>query len=296
LRKYHSQLKARYIFAIIPLSGHMGVYRHIPAPPLNQFVELFWYYVDLIPDHAREHVLPDGTFELIINLQETPRKLFRRVGTDDHDAFKRGWVSGAQSKFLMIDALPYSSMIGVHFRPGGAAAFLGLPANELAGQVVELDAVWGNEVWAWRDQLLAGKTSAEKFAVLERLLLQRLAHSRPYRHRSVDWALERFAADPRVQTIASVSRDVGFSHKHFIDLFRRETGLTPKLFCRIRRFQQALIEIQARGELDWADIACSCGYFDQSHFIHDFAEFSGLKPSAYPKRCLEGERNFVRVA
>ena len=43
----------------------MAIYRHSPAPPLNQYVELFWYYVDLFPDHDREHVLPDGTFELL---------------------------------------------------------------------------------------------------------------------------------------------------------------------------------------------------------------------------------------
>ena len=274
----------------------MGIYRHSPAPPLNQYVELFWYYVDLFPDHDREHVLPDGTFELIINLQETPRKLFREVGTGGHDTFKRGWISGAQSKFLMIDALPRSSMIGVHFKPGGAAAFLGLPANEIAGCVVELDAIWGNTVWQWRDQLLTAKTSDKKFAVLEYLLLRRLAQSRQHRNDAIGWALERYIAEPSVQTITSVSSRLGFSHKHFIELFRREAGLTPKLFCRIRRFQQALVEVQASAEIDWADVAYTCGYFDQSHFVHDFVEFSGLNPTAYPNRCLEGERNFVRAA
>jgi AraC-like DNA-binding protein len=274
----------------------MAIYRHIPAPPLNEFVELFWYYVDFFPDHDREHVLPDGTFELIINLQETPRKLFHRPDINAYYAFKRGWISGAQSKFLVIDALPRSSMIGVHFRPGGAAPFLGLPANELSGQVVELDAIWSNAIWEWREQLLAAKTSAKKFVVLEQLLLQRLAKFRQCRNRAIAWALDRYIAEPGVQTIASVSSQLGFSHKHFIDLFRRETGLTPKLFCRIRRFQQVLIEVQARTEIDWADVACSCGYFDQSHLVHDFAKFSGLKPSVYPKRCLEGERNFVRAA
>jgi AraC-like DNA-binding protein len=274
----------------------MGIYRHSPAPPLNQYVELFWYYVDLFPDHDREHVLPDGTFELIINLQETPRKLFRQVDTSGHDTFKRGWISGAQSKFLMIDALPESSMIGVHFKPGGAAAFLGLPANELAGRVVELDAIWGNTVWEWRDQLLAAKTANKKFAVLEYLLLRRLAQSRQNQNDAIGWALERYIAEPGVQTITSVSSRLGFSHKHFIDLFRCATGLTPKLFCRIRRFQQALVEVQARAEIDWADVAYTCGYFDQSHFVHDFVEFSGLNPTAYPNRCLDGERNFVRAA
>src|SRR5438874_3983626 len=48
-------------------------------------------------------------------------------------------------------------------------------------------------------------------------------------------------------------------------------------------------------EINWADVACSCGYFDQSHFVHDFNKFSGLNPSAYLARCLEGEPNFVRA-
>ena len=54
-------------------------------------------------------------------------------------------------------------MIGVHFKPGGAAPFLGMPGDELATQVVELDAVWGSAVWEWRDQLLAARTPGSKF-------------------------------------------------------------------------------------------------------------------------------------
>src|SRR5437660_11775793 len=110
----------------------MSIYRHISAPPLNQYVDFFWYYVDLSPDHDREHVLPDGSFELIINLQEIPRKLFDQNDSSRHIQFKRGWISGAQSRLLVIDALQRPSMIGAHFKPGGAAPFLGLPADALA--------------------------------------------------------------------------------------------------------------------------------------------------------------------
>ena len=129
----------------------MSVYRHTPGPPLDRYVDFFWYYVDFLPDHDREHVLPDATFELIINLQETPRKLFHHAGANSWDAFKRGWISGAHSRFLTIDALPRSSMIGVHFKPGGATPLLGFPASELTGRVVELDAIWGDAIWEWRE-------------------------------------------------------------------------------------------------------------------------------------------------
>ena len=274
----------------------MSLYRHIPSPPLDRYVDFLWYYVDFLPDHNREYVLPDGTFELIFNLQDTPRRLFHRTDANSWDAFRRGWISGAHWRFLVIDALSHSSMIGVHFKPGGAAPFLGFPASEFAGRVIELDAVWGETAWDWREQLLAAPGPAEKFETLERLLSRKLHQSRRPSNNAVAGALRRFMAEPGLPTIASVSSEVGFSHKHFIQLFRREIGLTPKLFCRVRRFQQALIEVQTRSKISWADIACSCGYFDQSHFVHDFVKFSGLNPSAYLDRRLDGERNFVRAA
>ena len=173
-----------------------------------------------------------------------------------------------------------------------------MPADELAGQVVELDAVWGDAIWDWRDQLLAARTPDSKFGILERLLSQRLAHNKLRQRHSnaIAWALDRYLAEPDLQTITSVSSRVGFSHKHFIDLFRQQTGLSPKVFCRVRRFQKVLFEVQTRAEIKWVDVACSCGYFDQSHFAHDFNKFSGLNPSAYLGRCLEGEPNFVRAA
>jgi AraC-like DNA-binding protein len=58
-------------------------------------------------------------------------------------------------------------------------------------------------------------------------------------------------------------------------------GLSPKLFCRVQRFQQVLKIVRREREVDWAEIALGCGYFDQAHFIHDFHAFSGINPSKY---------------
>ena len=71
-------------------------------------------------------------------------------------------------------------------------------------------------------------------------------------------------------------------------------GLTPKLFCRIQRFQHVLAELKARRTIEWADVAYSCGYFDQAHFVHDFQEFSGLNPTAYARAQPE-HPNFVPI-
>jgi AraC-like DNA-binding protein len=275
----------------------MSVYRHIPCLPLRQHVEWLWYYDDHHPDHEREHVLPDGTFDLIINLENRPRKLFDRNHAGRFSSFKRGWISGAHEEFLIIDALPASTMIGAHFRPGGAAKFLGLPASEIGRQVVEVDAIWGPAIWEWRDRLMEASGAQAKFSVLERMLQQRMvaANAKRRENNGVTWAIGQFVREPHLQSIAAVAHSLGVSHKQFIEQFRREAGLTPKLFCRIRRFQEVLGRIHAQKSVRWADVACSCGYFDQAHFVKDFVAFAGLNPSAYLDRRLEEDWNFVRA-
>jgi AraC-like DNA-binding protein len=85
------------------------------------------------------------------------------------------------------------------------------------------------------------------------------------------------------------------SKRRFIQMFDERVGLTPKLFCRVRRFHRALRLIARGGPIKWADLAVDCGYFDQAHFIHDFTDFCGLSPSAYLGLRTE-HLNHVRVA
>jgi AraC-like DNA-binding protein len=50
------------------------------------------------------------------------------------------------------------------------------------------------------------------------------------------------SSQPDQITVSIVAGEFGVSHKHFIEEFRRQVGLTPKLFC-IRRFQEELVRI-----------------------------------------------------
>jgi AraC-like DNA-binding protein len=56
-------------------------------------------------------------------------------------------------------------------------------------------------------------------------------------------------------------------------------GLAPKTLGRILRFQH-VFKAQQDDAANWAEIAVACGYFDQSHLIRDFRQFTGECPSA----------------
>lgn len=256
---------------------------YIPPPPLSDFVEAFWFYEGHAPPHAKERVLPDGAMGLIINLRDDRLRVYDRQDTAQFQSFRGALLSGAHSEFVVIDTAQQASIMGAHFKPGGAFPFLKLPAAELHDTHVSLDTLWGAAADDLREQLLAARTPEARFRLLEQALLAQA--TRPLaRQPAVAFALREFQSVPHTRTIADLTEQIGLSPRRFIQVFSEEVGLTPKLFCRVQRFQAVLRRIDRRQQVEWADVAVACGYFDQAHFIQDFRAFSGLNPSAYLAR------------
>ncbi len=253
---------------------------HLPSARLAPHVEMLWAYHGPGPAHRRERVLPDGSVELVINLDDVARRRFDRRMPERFQCVRHAWVSGPQPEFMLIDVLPEANLIGAHFRPGGLAAFVRIPVEELSGQLVEADAVWNRDADDLRDMLLETPRVKARFRVLERFLMRRLRDDtgdRSLIHAALP-CLETADEGPAIETIAA---HLGVSHKHFIHRFRSEIGLTPKRFGRIRRFQRTLQSLQAGRAPDWTDLACAGGYYDQAHLIHEFRSFGGLTPAAF---------------
>jgi len=86
-----------------------------------------------------------------------------------------------------------------------------------------------------------------------------------------------------VRSIRRIQSETALSHTRLIHLFREHIGLTPKLFCRVRRFRSLLDRIDKGKPIRWAQLAADCGYFDQAHLIRDFRAFSGTTPLEYTR-------------
>jgi AraC-like DNA-binding protein len=252
---------------------------YAPAPPLLDFVEDIWLYDGYTPPHSRERILPSGTIELVVNLREDELRIYGAAQPERCSRFSGALVSGAYGGFFVSDSAEEASIMGVHFRPGGAFPFLGLPAGELADAHVDLETLWGRTAVELRERLCAAATPAERFQLLERALVSVLSRP-PERHYAVPAALAAFRQDAHV-TVRDVARRIGLSERRFIQVFTAETGMTPKLFCRVQRFQRAREMARKAASPDWARLAVDCGYFDQSHLIRDFRAFSGFSPAEY---------------
>ena len=245
---------------------------------------MMWFGDDYIVPHSLERVLPTGEMALIINLYENRTRVYDADDPSKFKTFEGSIVVGAYSAFTLIDTEEQRATAGVAFRPGGAFPFLGLPAGELQDSNASLSDLWGRQAASdLREHLLATRSPQAKFKILERTFLSRINAPFEPTHPAVSFAVANFRHRPQ-RPVSSVTDQIGLSDRRFIQLFSQQVGLTPKLFCRVQRFQQVLRNITssaASSVIDWPQIALTCGYFDQAHFIHDFRAFSGINPTTY---------------
>jgi AraC-like DNA-binding protein len=184
-------------------------------------------------------------------------------------------------------------VLGVHFKPGGAFPFVRASAGELHNGHVPLPDLWGRTAHELREQILEAGSTADRFRLLEQALLSHVQR-RLARHPAVALALHIFENDC-AHLVDDVVRRVGLSPRRFIQVFTDEVGLTPKMYCRVRRFQEVLRRINLGCFKNGSDIALSCGYYDQAHCIRDFRAFSGLTPSVY-LQCRGAFLNHVPIS
>jgi len=252
-----------------------------PKPPLSKFVDSFWLYEGYAPDARTERILPTGTLELAINLRQNELSFYDAERPENCTRLSGAVVSGASGRGFTPAKEAF--IIGVHFKPGGAFPFLGLPAGDLADTHVDLETLWGPSAGRLRERLCEARTYAERFQLLQEALLSRLCHG-VEQHYAVSAALEMFGMSQAGPRVREAAKYLGLSQRRFIQVFKSEVGITPKLFSRIQRFQQTRTFIQHNPSINWADLAVDLGYFDQSHFIREFLEFSGLSPTDYLNR------------
>ena len=206
------------------------------------------------------------------------------------------WVTGLQTQPHFSEAIGERRFMVVRFTPLGAHLFLHLAMDSLTDRTVPLEQVDSRIATLVRDRVMVGQGWTERFDAIERLIGSRLTAVPPQLERAWNRLM-----DTRGQTpIGWLAADAGCSHRHLIQQFRTRIGLPPKKVAMLLRFSRS-IDVVTRsrpasspnrpylegstppGALGsrWADIAAECGYFDQSHFIHEFTSFAGTTPSEF---------------
>lgn len=256
---------------------------YIPKAPLGIFVDRLIFHEAFRPEHSVDRFLPDGNVEIIIDLNDQPQYIYDNQSLKEIQTCHHVWASGVRTEPITIPSGRDSSMMIIAFKRGMAYPFFPFPMSEVSDCVVDADLIWGDDFALLREQISEHKRSPRKFEIVENYLTE--THlSRMTVNPCVDYAVREIVERPDSTSMTKLSGKIGYSQKHFISMFSRQVGITPKSYLKIMRFQRTIGRIETAGELDWREVALDCGFFDQAHFINDFRAFSGFTPEDYARR------------
>lgn len=262
------------------------LYLTFPPPPrLALYVKCFWAYEgEASPSAPFVHrSYADGCAEMVFHYQGTFDQVF------EDQSIARSWSSGlhAQSTaFTRFVTAQDFRMFGVYLYPFTIPTLLRLPATDFTGQLPELGELFGNAGRELEERVMLATDNRQRVRIVSSFLISLLDRTKG-EFPAVFASIGEIIRKNGLVDIGSLADRFACSPRNFERKFKDFAGLTPKRFSRIIRFQ-ATVKSYGKSNRSLTEIAHDFGYYDQSHFIHEFKEFSGYNPKSFFAGGAEG--------
>ena len=245
-----------------------------PSPHLKNFIRFFW---TLESDEPYTHYsLADACAELLFHYDGQFDEILKCGKTDK--SFVAG-VHGQSSIHRQFHIDKSFGIFGVYLYPHAIPMLFNLPAKELTNQMPGLNDLLKMEAKELEDKIANVSNNHQRVVIIENFVEKKLCHN--YKHDlPVFNCIHDIISRKGMIKVNDIISQYYLSERQFERQFLQYAGFTPKRFARIVRFQSAAGNYGAINK-SLTDIAYDCGYYDQSHFIHDFKEFSGYHPSYF---------------
>jgi AraC-like DNA-binding protein len=225
-------------------------------------------YREWLPQPFRRLEVPSGEVHVIVSFGPRVRV----------PAPVQSFVAAPHTEHTIVDFDAEQHGVEIRLTPIGTHMLLGVPMHELADRVTPIEDLLGRAGAELPERLWEARTWPERFALLDRLLGARLAEARAPAA-GVEHAWSRLIATHGRARVEDLAEEVGWSRRHLFARFREQTGLPPKVFARILRFQRAAALLPDPDGPSLCEIALDCGYYDQAHLNRDFRAFAGRTPT-----------------
>lgn len=227
---------------------------------------------------VRRREVPTGRVALIISFGDAIEIATMTASPQQTPTSVRSFVAGMHEGHAVTEHAGRQHGVEVELGPLAARRLLGVPMDEVANQVVPLEAIRGRSVDVLAERLAAAPTWQARFDILDHALLGWLADA-PQSDAAVAWGWRRLQQSRGLVPIEALVREVGWSRRHFGARFRSHVGLAPKAAARVLRFDHAAELLLADRRPTVSAVAAATGYADHSHLIREFRALAGCTPT-----------------
>jgi AraC-like DNA-binding protein len=247
-----------------------------PAGRLQPFVERYVGYRMLGYPPGVHRGLPSRHMTFIASIGE-PIHVVAQTAPSQLPRTYATVLSGLQASTALIEHNGNQEGVAIELTPLGSRTLFGMPARELWDLTLELNEVVGGEGAELWERLQAPSAWTDRFAACDEVLLRLAGDNSVAPELQHSW--EALVASGGQLSVNQLASEMGYSRQHLGRRFNEEFGLSPKLAARIMRFERARRMLRAKASTTaMADVAAACGYYDQSHLHHDFADLAGCTP------------------
>jgi AraC-like DNA-binding protein len=252
----------------------MNYYTIAPPSTLAQYVRFFWVLEGNFNGSSFVYrSLADGCTELLFHYYGTFQDLH------NNETSPPALIHAQSSKHNRFSTKAPFGIFGVYLYPFALPALFNIPCCALTNQMPSLDSVLGTQGSELEERVMLAADNPARLKILttffEGLLVKNKSKD-PTFQRAVLYAINSKGA----VSVKQLANEFCLSERQFERKFKEYSGFNPKMYLRITRFHYA-IEEHKNNFKTLSELAHLCGYYDQSHFIHDFREFSGYHPSHY---------------
>lgn len=206
------------------------------------------------------------------------------------------FLFGQSTRYTELQLKGNFQAAGIHFYPDTLNVLFRFPAQELTDSCIDLNELSKKHSPPLSEQLSSSIFPEQQLNILFSYLTEKIQVNSGLTDASMKYALTKITASKGLISLKELQEDLRLSERSMERKFKAYTGISPKLFSRICRFQAALGQIRNNQYEKFSDIAYEQNYADQSHFIRSFKEFSGLSPFQYQKNAFEIVENLSQLA
>ncbi len=251
------------------------------AAELNDFVKAMWL-IEVEPGHEKkfQEYITFACAYPILTLQYEGEGFYQTTNHNRSKAISNYHYTGLITQPISIATDGYYRLLGISFYPYASHILFNLNASASVNQIFDFKPLFNLDNAAYYDIISDANNPHDLQSAITDCLIT-LIKQQPA---VASCLLEKtkFITKHKGQApIKELCQHTGYSVRQTERIFKQYLGVCPKEYSNIVRFQHAISSLDINENTRLTEIAVSCGYADQSHFIRDFKKFSNLKPKEY---------------